>query len=214
MILVTGGNGYLGRALVNGLIAEGELVRVLSRKSNADFELFCTGDILNPAQLDAAMQGVTVVYHLAALVDHHATMAQLRHTNVQGTLNVIESAIRNGVQRIVYCSSVSAEIGGGSTDYGRSKIEAEHALTAYHNIIPIIILRPGPIYDQQRKNLQRLTRFAQLTRICPQLLPDVNVHLASLQNVVAAFSLAKKHGKAGSAYVVWRSSPSAALGVD
>lgn len=202
MILVTGGFGYLGSALVKQLLAEGESVRVLCRSPNPSFENVCVGDILCPEQIDAAMKGVEVVYHLAALVDHYATAEQLRQTNVQGTLNVVDSALRHGVKRVVYCSSVSAEIGGGSTDYGRSKIEAEQALEPYHSQIPIIILRPGPIYDEKRKNLQRLICLARLTHISPQLLPDVKVHLASLQNVVTAFCLARKLGKAGSAYVV------------
>lgn len=202
MILVTGGSGYLGRALVESLLAEGESVRVLSRRAcDTPAELYL-GDMMIPVQLDGAMQGVKVVYHLAALVNHYATQQQLRLANVQGTINVVESAIRQGVARVVYCSSVSAEQGGGSTAYGRSKIEAEQALASYHSKMPIIILRPGPIYDEERKNLQRLIRYVQLSKICPKLLPDTEIHLASRRNVVEAFLKARRLGRPAKAYVV------------
>ncbi len=202
MILVTGGTGYLGRALVGRLVEEGESVRVLSRRLGDIAAELQYGDVTSPAQLDEAMQGVNVVYHLAALVDHYAPPEELYRVNVQGTLNVIDAAMRQGVERIVHCSSVSAEPGGGSTAYGRSKIEAERVLRDWQGKIPIITLRPGPVYDEERKNLRRLVRFARLTRVSPRLTPDVMLHLASRRNVVDALLLARNAGIPGRAYAI------------
>lgn len=202
MILVTGGTGYLGRALVDQLLAQGERVRVLCRGRRVTPAEACIGDVTEPARLDAAMRGVEVVYHLAALVDHHAPEAALYRVNVQGTINVAEAALRHGVRRMVHCSSVSAEPGGGSTPYGRSKIAAEQALAAYRKRLPIITLRPGPVYDEERVNLRRLVRFAAATRLCPRLVPDVTVHLASRSNVTAAFLLARDRGEPGGVYAI------------
>lgn len=202
MILVTGGTGYLGRALVARLIEQGERVRVLCRHPRKFGGELCLGDVTDPAQVDKAMQGVQVVYHLAALVDHYAETDQLNRVNVQGTVNVVESAVRHGVSRFVHCSSVSAEPGGGSTAYGRSKIEAEKRLKPYQQHIPIITIRPGPVYDEERNNLQRLIRFACLSHLCPLLLPDVPIHLASRKNVTEAFLLARTSGIPGKAYAV------------
>lgn len=202
MILVTGGTGYLGRALVARLVECGERVRVLSRHPRNVAGELCPGDITSPEQLDKAMQGVQVVYHLAALVDHYAGIERLESVNVQGTRNVLETAVRNRVNRFIHCSSVSAEPGGGSTVYGRSKIAAERCLEPYRQHIPIITIRPGPVYDEERKNLQRLVRFACSSRICPRLLPDVTVHLASRKNVTEAFLLARTSGVPGKAYAI------------
>lgn len=202
MILVTGGTGYLGRALVTRLVECGEQVRVLARHPRIVAGELCFGDVTAPEQLDKAMQGVQVVYHLAALVDHYAGTEMLERVNVQGTCNVLEAAIRNGVSRFVHCSSVSAEPGGGSTAYGRSKIEAEKRLALYRPRIPIITLRPGPVYDEERKNLQRLIRFASSSRLCPRLQPDVTIHLASRKNMTDAFLRAKTSGVPGKAYAI------------
>lgn len=202
MILVTGGNGYLGRALVARLVAQGESVRVLSHQRKGMAGVNWPGDITQPATLDRAMEGVSLVYHLAALVDHHATTDELHRVNVQGTINLVEAALRHGVRRLVHCSSVSAEPGGGSTVYGRSKIEAEQRLRAYQSRMHIVTLRPGPIYDHERRNLQRLVRCVRTTRICPRPIPDVTVHLASRANVVDAFALAQHCGSAGQAYAI------------
>lgn len=202
MILITGGTGYLGRALVARLTEQGTRVRVLSRQKHKVAGELCLGDVNNLEQLDKAMQGVQIVYHLAALVDHYAGTEQLERVNVQGTVNVVEAAIRHGVSRFIHCSSVSAEPGGGSTAYGRSKIAAEKSLKPYQQRIPIITIRPGPVYDEERKNLQRLIWFAKFCWLCPRLLPDVTVHLASRKNVTNAFLLARTHGVSGKAYAV------------
>lgn len=206
-ILVTGGTGYLGRALVAGLADSGERVRVLCRAggrihSGSSGVEYLSGDVTRQVDLDAAMKGVRLVYHLAALVDHYAAPESLRAVNVQGTLNVVEAAARHGVERVVHCSSVSAEPGGGSTDYGRSKIEAEAALVAWHDRLPIVILRPGPVYDAERRNLRALVRFVRLCRVCPRPWPDIMLHLASRANVTAAFLLAGKAGIPGKAYAI------------
>lgn len=202
MILITGGTGYLGRALSARLIEKGERVRIFSRHHcNFSGESFI-GDVTNPVQLDKAMRGVNVVYHLAALVDHYAESEQLNKINVKGTVNVVESAIRHQVKRFIHCSSVSAEPGGGSTAYGQSKILAERHLEPYKKDIPVITIRPGPVYDEERKNLQRLVRFARLSHVCPLLKPDVKIHLASRKNVTEAFLLAKSFGIPGRAYAI------------
>jgi len=202
MILVTGGTGYLGRPLVNRLLNEGLRVRVLSRQETSGPGETFPGDVTLPESLDSAMAGVRVVYHLAALVDHYASPESLYRVNVQGAVNTVEAAMRNGVRRFIHCSSVSAEPGGGSTNYGQSKIEAEKRLQAYQSRISLITIRPGPVYDERRRNLRRLVRFSKGTGLAPGLVPDVQVHLASIRNVTEAFALAQEHGRSGEAYAV------------
>ncbi|WP_305044225.1 NAD-dependent epimerase/dehydratase family protein [Geoalkalibacter sp.] len=202
MILVTGGTGYLGRALVARLLEQGEPVRILSRQPRRLAAEVCVGDLNDQDRLREALRGVRVVYHLAALVDHYASPEELHRVNVQGTQNLAAAAIRQGVSRFVHCSSVSAEPGGGSTVYGRSKIAAEQALEGYQSRLAILRMRPGPVYDEERKNLQRLIGFARRAHLCPRLLPDVRIHLASRKNVTDAFLLAKTAGIPGNAYAI------------
>lgn len=207
MILVTGASGYLGRALVARLLALGAPVRALCHRRPVAATETCIGSITDPAALERAMRGVQAVYHLAALVDHQATEAQLARVNVEGTRLVAEAARRHGVARLIHCSSVSAEPGGGSTAYGRSKIAAEACLAPYTSQLPIIVLRPGPVYDHERRNLQRLVRFARAARLAPMPVPDAVVHLASRRNVVDAFVRALAAGAAGRAYAICDAAP-------
>jgi dihydroflavonol-4-reductase len=207
MILVTGGTGYLGRALVRRLLQEGERVRVLVRRGAQVCGESSEGDVTQPHTLAGAMRGVHTVFHLAALVDHSAPEERLWRVNVDGTRHVVAAAVAAGVARFVHCSSVSAEPGGGSTAYGRSKIAAERALEPYRDRIEIVTLRPGPIYDHERRNLRRLVRLARILRIVPRPVPDAAVHLASRRNVVEAFLLARSRGVPSHAYAICDAQP-------
>jgi dihydroflavonol-4-reductase len=115
MILVTGAAGHLGNVLVRELVAHGGAVRAFilpgeDRSSLAGLEVeFIEGNILDPHSLDIAMQGIEVVYHMAALVSISTGQEALLHrVNVDGTRNVIEAAHRAGVRRLVYTSSIHA----------------------------------------------------------------------------------------------------------
>jgi nucleoside-diphosphate-sugar epimerase len=128
MILVTGGTGLIGRELVRRLRQQGIQGRIQSRKqANTPRELWI-GNITNPETVEAAVRGVELVYHLAARVDHFASSAELYQTNVLGTAHVVRAALKQCVRRLVHCSTVSAEKGGGTTAYGQSKIQAEGEL--------------------------------------------------------------------------------------
>lgn len=118
--LVTGGAGFIGSHLVEALLAQRRRVRVLDNfitglKTNlAGFSAIpevIEGDVADPALVSRAMQGVEIVFHLAALpsvqrsVDDPGSTHQVCAT---GTLNVLDSARRHGVRRVVYAASSSA----------------------------------------------------------------------------------------------------------
>lgn len=118
--LVTGGAGFIGSNIVEGLLAKGETVRVFdnfstgSRENLAPFmsriKLF-KGDIRNPAALKRAMKGVTYVSHQAALRSVPKSVdnpVDCNEVNITGTLNVLMAARGAGVKRLVYASSSSA----------------------------------------------------------------------------------------------------------
>jgi nucleoside-diphosphate-sugar epimerase len=116
-ILVTGGSGFIGSALVKALVGRGESVRVLDDNSRGalrrlheverEIEFVC-GDIRDAAAVDAAMRGIDEVHHLA-FVNGTATFYSapdlVLDVGVKGIVNVIDACRRQGVGRLVLASS-------------------------------------------------------------------------------------------------------------
>jgi nucleoside-diphosphate-sugar epimerase len=109
-VLVTGGNGFLGRKLVVALQERGDQVRVhalphedtswLERRGVALYR----GDLRDPASLTAPMQGVEAVLHLAAMVGVWRSLEDYYAVNVRGTENVCRAALAAHVKRLVHVS--------------------------------------------------------------------------------------------------------------
>jgi nucleoside-diphosphate-sugar epimerase len=118
-VLVTGGAGFIGSHLVDSLVGAGQTVRVLDDFSTGRRDNLAgldgaveviEGDIRQRGCVAAAVRGVEVVYHLAALPSVARSVADPRSShevNVEGTLNVLLAAIDAGVLRVVYASSSS-----------------------------------------------------------------------------------------------------------
>jgi len=119
-VLVTGGAGFIGSHLVRRLVKDGHSVCVLDnlvtgfRHNLEELEGqidFIEGDICDTDTCAEAVEGVEVVYHVAALPSVPRSMADpvgTHNTNVNGTLNLLEAARRGSVKRFVYSSSSSA----------------------------------------------------------------------------------------------------------
>ncbi len=118
LVLVTGGAGFIGSHTVEALLETGVGVRVLDNFSTGkrqnlpdhpQLELQA-GDIRNPQDVNAAMQGVTHVLHLAAQVSVQASVADPPASctqNIYGFVNVLHAACQYRVQRFVYASSAA-----------------------------------------------------------------------------------------------------------
>lgn len=115
MNLVTGATGHIGNVLIRQLLERGEKVRALVRPNGTlaplrglDVEVV-RGDVLDPSSLDAALVGVDVVYHLAAIITiMPGKDERVDRVNVQGTRNMLQAAKKAGVRRFVYTSSIHA----------------------------------------------------------------------------------------------------------
>jgi len=123
-ILVTGGAGFIGAHLCNRLHAEGHLVRVLDNLSGGDPNALhpginlTRGDVRDVPKLWSLLQGVEVVYHLAALVSVPASVLYPREyndVNVGGTVALLEACRDVGVRRVIFASS--------ATVYGDQKVK-------------------------------------------------------------------------------------------
>jgi nucleoside-diphosphate-sugar epimerase len=114
MILVTGGAGLVGKELITQLLAQGKSVRAIYNKTvlpdykSANLEqLQC--NILDVAGLEVAMKGIEQMYHCAAVVTFNpAKKKEMFKINIEGTANVVNTALDAGVKKMVHVSSVAA----------------------------------------------------------------------------------------------------------
>lgn len=114
MNFVTGASGLVGSHLIQSLVSKGEAVRALYRNSIPHFKgsekvEWVKGDILDVVSLDHAIQGVTNVYHCAAIVSFSPKQAGVMlQANIEGTANIVNACIEKKIQKLVYVSSVAA----------------------------------------------------------------------------------------------------------
>ncbi|HSB07513.1 MAG TPA: NAD-dependent epimerase/dehydratase family protein [Thermodesulfobacteriota bacterium] len=167
-VLVTGGTGFVGGAIVRALVKQGDNVRVLARRTSKTEHLkamgveIAYGDILDEESISAALQGCNILYHAAALYDFWGLDEQvLMRTEVEGTRDTLEAALKVGVEKVVYTSTAvtigerKGEVGTEATQhrgyflskYERAKFEAEQVATSYlDKSLPIIMVNPAGVY--------------------------------------------------------------------
>jgi nucleoside-diphosphate-sugar epimerase len=119
------------------------------------------GDLRNIASVEQAMAGIDIVYHVGAEFRHeNLSRSEMRKVNVDGTRNMLDAAVKAGVQRFIHCSTVGVH--GDVKDppanentpyapgdvYQQSKTDAERLVVQYANEarLPVVIFRPGGIY--------------------------------------------------------------------
>ena len=110
-VLVTGGGGFLGGALVRRLVERGDRVRSFSRSFYPDLENLSVyqyqGDISDKSAVSRACDGVDAVFHVAAKAPPWGKYNDYYRTNVTGTRNIISACQDSGVKRLIYTSSPS-----------------------------------------------------------------------------------------------------------
>jgi len=157
MILVTGATGLVGSHLALQLIENGENIRAIYRDSTSKmatkslFELYEKGnlfeniewiqaDITDVTSLEIAFANVATVYHCAALISFDPKdEALLRKTNIEGTANIVNFCITNGVKKLCFVSSIAAlgdlkehEIRiSEATDWNPEKPHSDYAISKY-----------------------------------------------------------------------------------
>ena len=163
-VLITGGTGYLGGALVGALLAAGHRCVVFARTASANaprHELVepVDGDVRDRDAVQRAAAGVDAICHAAALVSiWRARAADFDEVNVGGLQNVIDACRAHGIARIVYTSSFLALPPAGRT-HARSRrttINAPRSPDSHWRArpsragVPVITLVPGVIYGPGR----------------------------------------------------------------
>lgn len=227
-VFVSGGSGFVGAAVIRRLQAEGFHVRALIRAGSprsgfdpAGVEVV-TGDLRDAGAVQAAMQGATYAFHVAAdyrlWVPDPATMIAI---NVDGTRNVMKAALAAGVSRIVHTSSVATlsppEAGGASDEsrpataadaiglYKTTKLQAERMVEAMvaDEALPAVIVNPstpvGPC-DVKPTPTGRIIIEAASGRMPAYV--DTGLNLVHVDDVAAGHLAALKHGRVGERYVL------------
>ena len=156
-VLVTGGTGYLGQAIVRALAMQGHSPTVFARRATASPDLpgaCLNGDVRDHAAVRAAVRGMDAVIHTAALVSvWRKDPADFDRVNVGGLETVIDVCASYGTPRLVVTSSFLALPPPGrsrpleANPYQRSKVRArEVARMAVGRGVPLITVTPGVIY--------------------------------------------------------------------
>lgn len=173
-ILITGGTGFIGFALVRRFISLGHKVRIITRslEFDKDFEQYLSGipeskievlagDIRSSESIREAFKDVDVVIHSAAMLNTIAPYKNFREANVTSTKNICDLCLEFKVSRLVYVStcdvfglpkkntviSESFPYSPWSEPYADTKIEASQVVKDYHNLgLSYTIIYPGWVY--------------------------------------------------------------------
>lgn len=202
--VVTGAGGFIGSHLAEHLVRAGVAVRAFvhyhgsgtrgwldDSELAADIE-FVAGDVRDHDSVRRAVQGVDVVFHLAALVGipySYVTPQAYVRTNVDGALNVLEAAREHGVERLILTST--SEVYGSAqyapmdeahpvrsqSPYAATKAAADQLALSYHASfgVPVVIARPFNAYGPRQSDR------ALIPTVVAQLQAGAHVRLGNLQ---------------------------------
>ena len=201
-VAVTGASGFLGSHITQELMKRGHDVVAVVRTPAKAAWLGCSvrqADLCDEVALARAFEGCDAVVSNAALAvrDRKPSLDEFRTANVQGTLRVIRACSASGVTRVVGISTLGVDptwrwrhLAGLTTNrlYLKTKGEGEAAGTklAAERELPLVWLRPGPIYgSRDHKVTARYRRAAQRRVVWAPTLALPHVHAADVGAAVA-----------------------------
>jgi dihydroflavonol-4-reductase len=212
--LVTGATGFTGGHLARRLAARGDAVRALARNPAAGAELTAAGiavvagDLREAATLAHATAGVDVVYHIAALYRQAGLSDDTyRAVNATAVRQLIEAAARNGVRRVVHCSTVGvhgdierppanedAPLAPGDV-YQATKLEGEQLAreAGARSGVEVTIVRPTGIYGPGDRRLLKLFRGVARRRWITLGRGEIYYHLTYIDDLVDGLLLSGEH---------------------
>lgn len=185
MVLVTGGSGYLGSHIVRKLAEAGKSVRVMVRnREQAEREGRLTGlpvvwveaDVTHPETLDAALEGIEAIVHTVAIAIEKGGRSY-ETINYQGTVNLVDAAIKHGIRRFINISQL-----GASPDLPYRFLASKGRAQAYvaQSDLDWTAFRPSVIWGPED---EFANTFARLVPLTPIIFPIVGGEDARFQPV-------------------------------
>ncbi len=218
-VLVTGGGGFLGSAVVSLLRAGGRSVRSLARGRHPKLDVLgaeqIQGDVADASAVARAVEGCDAVFHVAAKAGIWGPESEYRRSNVEGTRNVIDACRAHGVRKLIYTSSPSVIFSGKDLEgvdesipypdhyeaaYPRTKAEAEKMVRKANDAtLATVVLRPHLIWGPGDNNiLPRILARARAGRLFRIGRRNPLIDLTYIDNAASAHLLAADRLDVGS----------------
>ena len=225
--LVTGATGFMGSSIVRELLRDGVEVRVLLRKNSPTGNIEgldveeAYGDIRDGESVKSALKGCDTLYQTAALFATWVPDSRaLYDVNVEGTKTVLNAALEQGVEKVVYTSSIAA-IGFHGADspaneeaefnlwetgdhYSRSKYLGEvEALKVCKKGLPVVVVNPAMVIGV--RDIRPTPAGKSIVDILNKKVPgyiDGGVNLVDVEDVARGHILAAQKGRVGERYIL------------
>jgi dihydroflavonol-4-reductase len=225
-IFVTGGNGFIGSAVVRLLAREQHTITCLLRETSkvdriADLSYTrFVGDIRDPDSLRRGMHGCDGVIHLASIANwEDMRSTQMHDVVVGGTSHVLAAAKNAGVARVVYVSSSTAingsvhpevqnensslELAGSGFAYALAKQEAERLCrTAAAEGLPVVMVNPTEVYGPQDTTMVTAGNLVDFITSWPVMVCRGGTSVVHVEDVAAGILAAYHRGRSGERYIL------------
>lgn len=226
-VLITGATGFIGNHVTRLCVERGDDVRVMvmpgeDRSPLAGMEVeFVEGNLLEPASLERAVQGVDRLFHLAAMFAIWTKDPDLHYkVNVDGARSILKAAMAAGVEKVVFTSSVAAIgiVGGGEwaneeTDFNSWTWASKYILSKYisHQMVkglvaeglPATLVLPGmPFGPGDRAPTPTGTMILRTLKGQMKNYWDGGVPAVDVRDVAAGHLLAMDKGRIGQSYIL------------
>lgn len=226
-ILVTGATGFVGANVVRVLLEKGHNVKALVRPTSNRRNIeglpieVCIGDLQDAKSVSKAVAGAEQVYHVGAEYNFWSLdPGAMYKSNILGTSNILEAALKHKVKKVVYTSTVGAigladepqpcnEVTPMDPDqltshYKRSKFEAEKVALSYVSRgVPLVVVNPsaplGP-WDQKPTPTGKIIVDFMQGKMPAYL--DTGLNLIHVHDVAIGHVLAAERGKIGERYIL------------
>lgn len=223
-VFVTGGSGFVGGAVVEGLVANGRRVRALARSDAAAERVEALGaravrgSLADRASLLAGARGCVTIFHVAGVnamcVRDPAPMIR---ANVDGSVAIVRAAAAAGIPRIVYTSSAATigepegavgtertgHRGSFLSAYERSKFLAEREVLAHGEAAGVEVISVNPSSVQGPGRVEGSARLLlDLVNGSLPILVDTTVSIVDVRDCAAAHLLAETRGEPGARYLI------------
>ncbi|MCB9010297.1 MAG: NAD-dependent epimerase/dehydratase family protein [Actinobacteria bacterium] len=223
-VLVTGATGFLGTDLARALLEQGRPVRILTRSTQPDLDPsladaeIAVGDLMDPASLATALDGIEVAYHCAGVNAFCLPdPGEMYRVNVTGSANFMNAAADAGLRRVVYTSSAatigeaagtigtesSPHRGSYLSHYERSKHLAEQRVmqVARARDLDVVHVNPASVQGPGRTKGTAKLLLAYLNGKLPVLV-QTRLSVVDIADCTRGHLLAETRGEPGERYLL------------